>query len=126
VTTTVHIDHAAIQRLLTSPDGIVGRDILRRTLRVHRRARELAPVRRGTLRRSIFYRLESDSRGVVGYVGSALPYALVVHQGSRPHMIYPRARRALYWPRAAHPVLRVRHPGTRGRPYLVEALIAAR
>lgn len=33
-------------------------------------------------------------------------------QGTKPHVIRPKRKRALSWPSAAHPVRRVNHPGT--------------
>lgn len=35
-----------------------------------------------------------------------------IEYGTRPHMIYPRVKRALFWPGARHPVGAVHHPGT--------------
>lgn len=35
-----------------------------------------------------------------------------IEYGTRPHMIYPRTKRALFWPGAEHPVSAVHHPGT--------------
>lgn len=51
-------------------------------------------------------------------------YAIYVHEGTRPHTIFPRIKRALFWQGAAHPVKRVEHPGTRARPFMKD--IAAR
>ena len=55
-------------------------------------------------------------------VGTSISYGRFVHDGTRPHMIYPSAMQALYWPGAAHPVKSVHHPGYRGNPFLVDAL----
>lgn len=38
-------------------------------------------------------------------------------QGTRPHTIRPRRKRALFWPGAAHPVRVVRHPGVKAMRY---------
>lgn len=72
---------------------------------------------------------------VVGKVGSSLPYAMVVHEGAKPHTIAPRLRRGMkfYWPAGVgNPPLstgrvvcfkgRVHHPGMRGRRYLIVPL----
>lgn len=45
-------------------------------------------------------------------------YALAVILGSRPHVIRPRRKKALYWEGADHPVKSVQHPGTRGRDFV--------
>lgn len=38
-------------------------------------------------------------------------------QGTRPHVIVPSKKRALFWPSASHPVKRVNHPGTKPQRY---------
>lgn len=45
-------------------------------------------------------------------------YAIFVHEGTRPHDIYPVIKRALFWKGAAHPVKVVHHPGTRAQPFM--------
>jgi hypothetical protein len=45
-------------------------------------------------------------------------YAIYVHEGTRPHEIYPRNKRALYWEGAEHPVKRVSHHGTKPNPFM--------
>lgn len=55
-------------------------------------------------------------------ITASAPYARFVHDGTRPHRIVPRTRRALAWPGADHPVRAVNHPGYRGNPFLTDAL----
>ncbi|GIW70324.1 MAG: hypothetical protein KatS3mg101_1071 [Patescibacteria group bacterium] len=45
-------------------------------------------------------------------------YAIYVHEGTRPHEIYPKNKKALYWEGAEHPVKRVNHPGTKANPFM--------
>jgi hypothetical protein len=45
-------------------------------------------------------------------------YAPFVEFGTKPHMIYPKDKMALYWPGAAHPVKSVSHPGTKANPFM--------
>lgn len=45
-------------------------------------------------------------------------YSIYVHQGTRPHVIRPRNRLALYWEGAQHPVRMVRHPGTQPNRFM--------
>lgn len=82
------------------------------------------PVRRGALRRSITGKVTSP--GVQGVVGTNLGYARLVHDGTKPHTISPRTKKALYWSGAAHPVRSVRHPGTAAQPFLTDGLNDAR
>jgi hypothetical protein len=46
-------------------------------------------------------------------------------QGTKPHVIRPRKKRALFWPGAGHPVKRVNHPGTKAMHYMDTAQAAA-
>ncbi len=46
-----------------------------------------------------------------------VPYGKFVRHGTRPHVILPRFKKALFWPGAAHPVRIVHHPGTKPNPY---------
>lgn len=46
--------------------------------------------------------------------------------GTRPHIINPRTKQALWWTGALHPVRRVRHPGTPERAPMRRALASVR
>ncbi len=52
-------------------------------------------------------------------------YAPFVEYGSKPHVILPKNKKALYWPGAAHPVSRINHPGSRANPYMERILANA-
>ena len=88
-----------------------------------RKAKGRVAVRTSTLQGSIQMRSARVSGDdVVGLWGSFnVDYALVVEEGSRPHVIRPVNAKALWWPGLDHPVLSVNHPGTKERPYLVPA-----
>lgn len=81
------------------------------------------PVKRGTLRRSITHRIESETQS---RIGTNLDYAKPVHEGSKPHVIRPRTKQALFWKGANHPVKKVNHPGTKGNPFFTRGLDRAR
>ncbi|GAA4082704.1 HK97 gp10 family phage protein [Actinomadura miaoliensis] len=81
-------------------------------------ARRFVPIDSGELQSTI------QARGNRVYVGT--DYWHIVEFGSRPHTIYPRAKKALYWRGAAHPVHRVRHPGTPAQPFMRPALYRRR
>jgi hypothetical protein len=91
----------------------------RAVLVVEAQAKREAPVKRGTLRRSITSRVERG--GDRGVIGTNLRYARPVHEGSKKHIIRPRRAKALYWKGARHPVKFVRHPGNRANPFLRRA-----
>jgi hypothetical protein len=52
-------------------------------------------------------------------------YAPYVEFGTKPHVIEPREKKALYWPGADHPVKRVNHPGTAPNPFMERIVQAA-
>lgn len=45
-------------------------------------------------------------------------YAPFVEFGTRPHVILPKNKKALYWPGAAHPVRKVNHPGSKPNRFM--------
>ena len=71
LTFQVVLDQCALHRLLESPSGDVGKEMTRRTLKVHRAAVRLCAVDTGRLRSSITWRLGTDARGLVGIVGTS-------------------------------------------------------
>ena len=52
---------------------------------------------------------------------SNIKYARGVEEGTRPHTIRAKNKKALYWKGASHPVKSVRHPGSKAKPYLIPA-----
>ena len=105
---------------------------------------------KGGLAASIFSRVSSSGTGTVG---SKLPYAHLVHEGTRPHEIRPKGKHALAFKSAAATTLAgrsqyisaksgrlvfskkvaqsgiyavVHHPGARANPFLRDALAASR
>lgn len=86
------------------------------------------PYTTGNLARSINYKgpFVEPGRRVNGSVGSDLPYALVVEDGARPHLIFPippHTNMKFYWRKVGRIVYpdKVRHPGMEGKGYLAEA-----
>jgi hypothetical protein len=141
--TYVVIRPQALQTLLTSTNGPVVRDLMRRANRVKGQAQKLVGVydvppagpirsrRPGTLRDSIVVRLaRGGPNGVAALVGSDDPIALWHHEGTIAHVIVPRRAKWLvfYWRKVGAVVFakRVRHPGTKPNRFLVNALPAAR
>ena len=52
-------------------------------------------------------------------------YAPYVEFGTKPHVIEPKDKKALYWQGADHPVKRVNHPGTKANPFMERIIQAA-
>jgi HK97 gp10 family phage protein len=95
------------------------------------KAKSLTPRKTGNLQRSIMHRIDGAAIPTFGEVGllgggpvgkAGQRYGVYVHEGTRPHVIMPRSKKALFWRGASHPVRKVRHPGTRANPFLTNAL----
>ena len=52
---------------------------------------------------------------------SNVKYAIIVEKGSKPHIIRPKNKKALYWEGAKRPVRLVNHPGSKAKPFLIPA-----
>ncbi len=85
----VVFDEAALRQLFDSAEGPVGKELVKRALRVHRRAKQLAPVDTGRLRSSVEYEVGRDSRGLVARIGTDVHYAIYLEFGTR--RMTPRA-----------------------------------
>lgn len=91
----VRLDTAAIDKLLTSPAGPVGKAVTQATVRIERTAKQLCPVDTGRLRSSIARALDQDARGLVGIVGTDVDYAPYVELGTSRAGAQPFLRPAL-------------------------------
>ena len=85
-------------------------------------AKARAPRRTGALADSIHAFLTGET--TIG-LEVPVPYASFITDGTLPHLIKPRSKRALAWPGGAHPCRVVHHPGTEQNPYLQDAIDAA-
>ncbi|MDX3074619.1 HK97 gp10 family phage protein [Streptomyces sp. MI02-7b] len=111
-----------LRRVLGRMSDDVRRALVQTGVDVQNRARELCPVDTGRLRASIVHRVEGGGRSVGVVIGTNVSYAADVEYGTKPHVILPKNKKALYWPGAAHPVSKVNHPGTRPRPFMRPAV----
>ena len=89
-------------------------------------ARTNAPVDTGRMAQAIREdQIESPTPfRVIGGVTSHAPYSIYVHQGTAPHVIRPRNASALKFEAGGKTIFAssVRHPGTRPRPFLTNAV----
>lgn len=141
MTATVVSHQPAINAFLYSSAGPVVRYVVARAQRVEDRAKQLVGYSEIStsgihIRDAIHKRFVATERGPAVDVGSSLTGTRAHHQGSPPHIIRPRDRRALafLWDQAAHTARfrvlgggyvffsHVQHPGTRSNPFLVRAL----
>ena len=122
---TLKIRKRNMDIMLNSPRGEVGRHMTKIGLKIVTAAKAQVGVKTGALRDSIHMRLR---RGVLGglrlEVGSPLSYALMHHEGTRPHVILPQRRTVLRFTSQSRIVYsrEVKHPGTRPNKYLSDNL----
>jgi hypothetical protein len=119
------IDPVALAQFMRSPAGPVLRDLERRGTNVQIRARQLVRKRTRRLEKSIVKRPGVDAKGpFVLVLTEGVEYALHEHDGTRPHVIRPKARRMLRFPAGGGVVFArsVSHPGTTGTKYLLRAM----
>lgn len=94
-TAVVVIKHAALAKLLASPQGDVSMFMLRTGIRVSNQAKANCPVDTGRLRASIGVSQSAGPDGAVTTVGSNLEYSLYVEKGTRYQRAQPYLRPAL-------------------------------
>lgn len=84
-------------------------------------AKDLAPYATGNLERDIQVFDDNISNLEIEIGNSKLtPYAIFVHDGTKPHEIRPKNKKALKTPFG--PRKKVNHPGTKANPYLQNAV----
>jgi hypothetical protein len=117
---------------LNDPRGEVGRYLLKKGKKVQAAARSQVGKSTGRLAASIHIRQHRLARKQFMTIGSSLPHARMVHQGTKPHLIRPKDRRRtgqkgvlIFQDRQAGRIVfshMVKHPGTRANPYLTRNL----
>lgn len=122
--TTVVIRKAELDFMLNNPSGDVGRYLAKKGRMVQAAAKAQVGVRTGALRASIHMRHLRDSRGQYLKIGSELNYALLHHEGSKPHLIVAKRATVLRFVNRGRVVYAhsVMHPGTKANRYLTDNL----
>jgi hypothetical protein len=113
---------------LNSPKGEVGEKLDKWAKLMLFQAKRQVGVRTGALRASIHMTHERMINGQEFRIGSDLNYALVHHQGSRPHLITPDRAEMLRFTSRGRVVYshQVMHPGTKANRYLSDQLAVVR
>lgn len=78
----VVLNKREVYKLLASPDGGTARYLVRKAYQVQNKARVNCPVDSGNLRGSITYEIAQDGEGLSAHVGTNVPYAIYVHEGT--------------------------------------------
>lgn len=103
---------------------LAGKDVMRVTLRVLNRSKVMTPVDTGNLRASHQFKIKNAASKVTGEVFTRVKYALAVHEGRGPVVIYPRKKQALAFVWHGQPMVRkwVSQPARKGKPWMRDAL----
>lgn len=119
----VRIDQGRLARMLRARGGPAERMLRRRTERVAGIAERLAP---GSMSQRISWTVTGGRSGLQGVIICDHPAVNLVLQGTRPHLIRPRRRKALRFEAGGGRVFAkvVRHPGTRPNNFMGAALRA--
>ena len=127
-TSTIVFRPRAIDHLLNDPYGPVGRYLFVRGRAIMAGAKSQVGVKTGRLKASIHMRQERAAFGQELRVGSPLSYALMHHEGTRPHIITPNRAKVLRFTSGGRVIYThaVRHPGTRPNRYLTDYLYLIR
>ena len=117
---TSELDHFAVEiaKLDDKTKDNVQKTLNNTGFKIEAKAKGNVPVDTGHLRRGITTKI-GDMEVIVHT--SNIKYARGVEFGTRPHLIKPKNKKALYWKGASHPVKSVRHPGSKAKPYLIPA-----
>jgi hypothetical protein len=121
---TVDIKYAKLRRTLNAPTGEVGRMMRGRAEKARMHARAQVNKRTGALAASIYIEQSTGIRGQRISIGSNLPYAAFVHEGTRPHLIAPRGGEILRFTQKGRVVYSraVMHPGTKPNRFLTDSI----
>lgn len=81
-------------------------------------AKQRAPWRDRTshARQGLHGGVERESNTFTIYLAHSMVYGRYLEEGTPPHVIKPKNKKALYWWGANHPVMIVHHPGTKAMP----------
>lgn len=115
-------------QMIKHPDGAVGRYIRNQLQAVEVEAKRLCPVDENGLRASSKIVMRQGPRGPEGTLTFTAPYALFVHEGTRPH--WPPIQALEGWakrhgfPNAYLVAKAIAMHGTKGTPFLWNALSA--
>lgn len=126
---TVVINDTAVD-IFRGWNGPVGHSVSRLAKETAWRSRMIAPKRTGRMVGNIEIKKGKWAKGIEFQVGSDVPYALYMHEGTKPHTIKPRKPGGVlvfFWPKVGHVVhfKSVNHPGTRPYKFLERGLEGA-
>lgn len=120
-----NIDTKILNKELQTPSGELWKWLHKRGELSVIGAKRSVGVQTGALRRSIHMRHLGNSTGQYLWIGSEKNYALLHHEGTKPHLITPNPpNQMLRFSKGTRVVFarQVLHPGTKPNPYLSSQL----
>ena len=122
----VVLNKREVYKLLASPNGDTARYLVRKAYQVQNKARVNCPVDSGNLRGSITHEIAQDGGGLSARVGTNVPYAIYVHEGTGIYAgrgyITPKKGKFLAWKGGGGWVFAKRVRGQKANPFLRDAL----
>lgn len=119
------LDGAALQEMLHGPSGAVATYMIGRAQVVQNAAIVQCPKRTNKLSESIVKRFADTPAGFTVTIAALQPYAVFVHEGTKPHIIMGNPTLAFLWPAAGEGTFffaSVHHPGTKPNKFLSDNL----
>ena len=104
---TIELDTSQIGKLGSMPREATPRALSYAAQDMTRFLQINSPVDHGLLRQWFIDSLTDTE----AHIKSPAEYAIYQDQGTRPYLIYPNKKKALFWEGADHPVRMVAHPG---------------
>lgn len=122
--TRVRLYHHNLRAYLNTPAGPLWRKLEARAVLAQKGAQAQVGVKTGRLKASIYKRHLGNYTGQYITIGSDLSYALMHHEGTRPHVITASPGGKLKFTVNGKRVFTsmVRHPGTQPNRYLTRQL----
>jgi hypothetical protein len=120
----VKLDRSALHRFLNTPNSGDSKDLWKwlekKKALALVGAKGMVGVKTGALRKNISARHLGNSTGQYVTIGADRPYALMHHEGTKPHVITPKNGKFLHFRAGSRSVYTtmVFHPGTKPNPYL--------
>ncbi|MGW5147528.1 HK97 gp10 family phage protein [Rhodococcus koreensis] len=119
-----NLNRADVEQAVTGPDSLPRQRMAALGRRIVANAQQRAPVNTGNLRRGIGMDLAASGLTLTMGIFSKAKYTSFVHDGTRPHLIFPRSARVLRFQTGGRTVFAayVKHPGTAPRPFIRQAI----
>ena len=121
---TNEIDKFAVELIKLSEEskGNVQKVIKKSAFNIEAKAKNNLKANRSVVTRHLTRNVATQIGDLEATIhASNVKYAIIVEKGSRPHIIRPKNKKALYWEGAKRPVKLVNHPGSKAKPFLIPA-----